>query len=395
MDPQEALNQALTAYNKNDFKTAEILAGQLAELFPNDVNLLKLKGVSQLHQKNFSDSISSFSRAVLLQPESVEFWSLLGKTRTRLNDYSGAIDAFSHVIALDPDNMEAHSLYLLQIIKAVGFNPQAVRQAFDRWRGDFFGGAPLEQITGVLEERIPYKGEIRPLFRNLSNIAHIVQETELAVGLFSISCVKIEDCKGSAKTSDDLKEAYTGLAGGYDGLDLHQRIPKELVDFVTRHVQCATDLRVIDGACGTGLVGVLLRPMSRRLIGIDLSQEMLDHAKRKGVYDGLVSGDLIEGMAGLEPSFDLITSCAALYHFGDLSGVFEQSSRLLGPGGLLAFSVDPCGDDWEILQTSPSEYAHSRRYLRRLAEDSGLAEVAIEILPHRAYPGFFCAFRKS
>ncbi len=40
------------------------------------------------------------------------------------------------------------------------------------------------------------------------------------------------------------------------------------------------------------------------------------------------------------------------------------------------------------------EFAHSRRYVRRLAAESGLEEAAIEILEHRFYPGFYCAFRK-
>ncbi len=44
--------------------------------------------------------------------------------------------------------------------------------------------------------------------------------------------------------------------------------------------------------------------------------------------------------------------------------------------------------------TAEGEYAHSRRYVRRLAAESGLEEVAIKIFEHRFYPGFYCAFRK-
>lgn len=395
MDPQQAFDQALTAYNNDDFNTAEILAGRLAQIFPCDLNVLKLKGVSALRQNKFQESLTSFSRAVLLTPDNSDAWLLLGKTRVHLRDYAGAIEAFSRVIELDSDNVEAHALFLLELMQGVGFNSESVRQISDRWRKEFFDGASLEEVTAIMEEKEPYRGEIRSVFRNMSNIAFKLQETELAVDLFSRSCIKIEDKAAPAKSLDDLKNAYVALAGGYEELDIHQSIPRALGDFLKRHYPDATGLRVLDAACGTGLVGSYLKPISRRLVGIDLSPDMLDHAKRKGDYDELICGDLVEEMAALEPSFDLITSSAALYHFGDLSDVFEQSARLLGPGGLFVFTVDPCADDWEMMLTNASEYAHSRRYLRGLAEKNDFAEVAIELQSHRAYPGFFCAFRKS
>jgi hypothetical protein len=48
----------------------------------------------------------------------------------------------------------------------------------------------------------------------------------------------------------------------------------------------------------------------------------------------------------------------------------------------------------DIGVTTPGEYAHSRRYLRRLAAETGFAEVAIKIMEHRVYPGFWCALRR-
>src|SRR3954451_21543987 len=49
---------------------------------------------------------------------------------------------------------------------------------------------------------------------------------------------------------------------------------------------------VLDAGCGTGLCGPMIAPFARRLIGVDLSQGMLAHAKEKNVYDGLTKSEL-------------------------------------------------------------------------------------------------------
>jgi predicted TPR repeat methyltransferase len=42
-------------------------------------------------------------------------------------------------------------------------------------------------------------------------------------------------------------------------------------------------LDVLDAGCGTGLCGAVVAPFARRLVGVDMSQGMLAHAKDKNV----------------------------------------------------------------------------------------------------------------
>jgi predicted TPR repeat methyltransferase len=49
---------------------------------------------------------------------------------------------------------------------------------------------------------------------------------------------------------------------------------------------------VLDAGCGTGLCGAILAPFARRLVGVDLSEGMLAHAKAKNVYHELVKAEL-------------------------------------------------------------------------------------------------------
>ena len=55
--------------------------------------------------------------------------------------------------------------------------------------------------------------------------------------------------------------------------------------------------QVLDLGCGTGLAGAAMRPLARRLVGVDLSPGMIAAAERKGLYDRLVTGDIVQFLA--------------------------------------------------------------------------------------------------
>ena len=107
-------------------------------------------------------------------------------------------------------------------------------------------------------------------------------------------------------------------------------------------------LDVLDAGCGTGLVGALLRNRSSRLVGIDLSDSMLELAKRKNIYDELHKGDLLSFMWARPQSFDVVTCAATLIHFGDLGPAFAAARSALRPGGALVFTVFPNEQDADV-----------------------------------------------
>ncbi len=78
-------------------------------------------------------------------------------------------------------------------------------------------------------------------------------------------------------------------------------------------------LVVLDAGCGTGLCGPLLRPYASRLVGVDLSGGMLDHARRKEIYTDLVQSELTEFLAAQQRAFDVIVAADTLVYFGDLA----------------------------------------------------------------------------
>jgi predicted TPR repeat methyltransferase len=92
-------------------------------------------------------------------------------------------------------------------------------------------------------------------------------------------------------------------------------------------------LDVLDAGCGTGLCGALVAPFARRLIGVDLSDGMLAHAKDKQVYDTLIKAELTEYLRDSREVFDLIVSADTLVYFGDLKDVIAAVAGSLRPNG--------------------------------------------------------------
>jgi predicted TPR repeat methyltransferase len=134
----------------------------------------------------------------------------------------------------------------------------------------------------------------------------------------------------------------------------------------------------LDLGCGTGLCGPLLRPLAQRLTGVDLSQPMLDAARRRGSYDALLQADLVDHLAGTDDRHDLVVAADVFIYVGDLTPVFSGVRRVLQPGGVFAFSVEPApaGPAW-VLQPS-LRYAHGDAALRALAAANGLQVQRVE-----------------
>ncbi len=96
--------------------------------------------------------------------------------------------------------------------------------------------------------------------------------------------------------------------------------------------------RVLDLGCGTGRDAAHLHAAGRRVVGADLSQAMLTHARRHHPGPTYVTADL-RGFDFGPDAFDAITclDSALLYcHTGDeLDGLLASCRRALTPGGLL------------------------------------------------------------
>ena len=135
--------------------------------------------------------------------------------------------------------------------------------------------------------------------------------------------------------------------------------------------------QAVDLGCGTGLSGAAFRDCCQHLVGIDLSGEMLAQAERKGLYDQLIKDDVIDGLALLQQSFDLILCADTVIYMGRLDNLFQAVAERANPGALFILSTESSSDQDLVLRDT-GRYAHSDAYIQGLAREHGFDTVAYQ-----------------
>ena len=128
-----------------------------------------------------------------------------------------------------------------------------------------------------------------------------------------------------------VRDGYGEWAASYedsvqDVMDL--RLLERIQSVPWDRIQMGADL-----ACGTGRIGVWLREHSvATLDGVDLTAEMLEGAREKGVYHQLIAGDLRQTTLSAA-TYDLVTVSLADEHLPDLRPLYQEAVRITRPGG--------------------------------------------------------------
>lgn len=140
----------------------------------------------------------------------------------------------------------------------------------------------------------------------------------------------------------------------------------------------------LDLGCGTGLCGPLVKPLAERLVGVDLSSQMLARAGSLGVYDQLVHADIAEHLQASPEHHDLVLAADVFIYIGELAPIFAAVNRLMPTGGLFCFSTEVARPGAQGFELLPSlRYAHSETCLRGLAAQHGFEVLSLARQPIR------------
>jgi len=176
-----------------------------------------------------------------------------------------------------------------------------------------------------------------------------------------------------------VRELFDEYAAKFDK-HLVEKLKYQVPQLLLRAVGQATPRRVLDVldlGCGTGLCGREFRPYARRLVGVDLSPAMIRAAEARGIYDQLITGELLPALRDAPGSYDLIVAGDVLVYVGDLTDLMPAVARALRSGGLFACSIEDYDGEGFSLH-SEARFAHSIGYVREMARESGLSEVSAD-----------------
>lgn len=128
------------------------------------------------------------------------------------------------------------------------------------------------------------------------------------------------------------------LPPGIGEVDKFARIKvRHLVKEIERRGLTSPDLRILDMGCGVGIADSFLKTSFPNIVGLDVSEESLQEARRRNPelqylhYDG-------ESVPTVDSAFDVVFAMCVVHHVPSKNwpSFFENCRNLLRPGGLLA-----------------------------------------------------------
>ena len=332
-DYAEAHHNHGTALHKLHRYEAALLSYRRAlQLSPGFVDALNSQGIALHALRDFEAAMASYERVLQIRPDHADAWCNRGMALQKLQRFEQAVDSYEQALGINSQFVNAH-LYRANSLRSLGRVDEAIA-AYARAREL---GADPEQINYALA----------------------------ALGVLAAP---------AAAPAAYVKELFDQYAGHFDRhllQDLHYRTPALLVELV-KPLAPAGALDIVDLGCGTGLCGPLLKPMSRTLIGVDISPNMLEQASQKNTYDNLVCAEITDFLVQGRDCYDVVLAADVFVYIGDLAGIFAAARQALRAGGIFGFSVEASGHEDVVLQAS-RRFAHSAGYLQRMAQEYGFA----------------------
>lgn len=148
-------------------------------------------------------------------------------------------------------------------------------------------------------------------------------------------------------------------------------------------------MRVLDTACGPGIVACAAAPYAAQVTGIDLTPAMIEQARSRQKAMGLENLDWRVGDAMRLPfeamTFDVVMTRYSFHHLLDPGAALLEMKRVCRPGGRVvvadatpSLQTQVAYDRMETLRDPSHASALTLEHLRTLGRDAGLSELGID-----------------
>jgi predicted TPR repeat methyltransferase len=377
---EQRLKDIIAKHRGGDHAAAEAGYREHLKEFPSDPSALHFLGLLRSHQGRNAEAVKLMVAALEIDSEYVDAWSNLGVAYFKERDFVRAEFCARKAIEIAPDFANAWA-NLGMTLRA----RNSCEEALVAW------GRALDLQPGMRNIAISY-GHLLYRLNRLAEAVEFYARWQSSAPDDPIPQHMLAAMGGAERpmrASDGyVRATFDDFAESFDRNleELGYRAPQLLFDTVTRANGPAQPLTggtaqlpkwdVLDVGCGTGLCGALWRPLSRRLVGVDLSPNMLSKAATRAVYDQLNCAELTEWLSTCGQRFDLAVAADVLCYFGDLSAAFDAIRSVLLPGGCFACSLEAMPDSAPVEEPfvllPHGRYQHRRNYVEAMLSASGL-----------------------
>ena len=144
-----------------------------------------------------------------------------------------------------------------------------------------------------------------------------------------------------AKSVEEQQEAYDSWASNYEAdlCAMGYRIPSMIASVFVKHVPIETS-PILDAGCGGGILSEPLAMLGYGpIVGIDLSEGMLEIAESKGFYSDLQQATLGETLNFPDNHFGAIVSAGTITPKHAPAHSFKELVRIAKTDALIIFSL--------------------------------------------------------
>jgi predicted TPR repeat methyltransferase len=313
-----------------------------------------------------ADAMELLRRGIKERPDDYRLHDQLGMAFGELGRQEEAIGAFLTALRLNPDFSEACSKIGSAFASRGMLEP--ARIWFQRAHQHDPNATDFLHHFGVTLVALGHLKEAAEIFEQWTKAE---PDNSIARHLSDASIGSVTTAKAPVGY---VRAVFDSYASRFDEClaRLHYCAPRLVCEALQRFaVPPAGGWSVLDAGCGTGLAGLRLRPLARRLVGVDLSAGMLDVARQRDVYDELVEAEIIDYLGRQRSNFDVVTAADVLTYLGDLEEFFQSASHVLVPNGMIVVTVEASEGDQDYRLNPTGRFSHNPRYLRGSLERAG------------------------
>lgn len=140
--------------------------------------------------------------------------------------------------------------------------------------------------------------------------------------------------------------------------------------------------KLLDLGCGTGLTGGALRDICGEMVGLDLSENMVEIAHEKDLYETLYVAEAADFLEDNEDGpFDIVTATDVLPYVGFLEELVFGVADNLERDGYFLFSSETLPaetlGDRDFMVGPHQRFAHAERYMRKTLTSAGFEIVDV------------------
>lgn len=180
---------------------------------------------------------------------------------------------------------------------------------------------------------------------------------------------------------EEILDQFTKQAEPF--LRRHEHSNQELLERMGNCARVQAADRLLDIACGPGIVSTFFARHAARVTGLDIVPAMIERARSYAAEQGLDNVDFALGSCTALPfpdaSFDVVVTRFSFHHFVEPAAALAEMKRVAKPGGTVVVTdvaprpdVRDMFDMWEKLRDPSHTSAKTEEELETMGTTAGL-----------------------